>query len=100
MAKKSILEREKKRQLLILKYVDKRHQLITNLRSSQTVEEFYQFNEQIQKLPRNSISIRSKNRCWKTGKAKSYYRYFGLCRNMLRELALNGMFPGIIKASW
>jgi small subunit ribosomal protein S14 len=87
MAKKSMLEREKKRKKLISKYSNKRKQLLKELKETASFEEMFILNEKIQKLPRNSSQIRLRNRCWKTGKPRGFFRYFGLCRNALRELA-------------
>jgi small subunit ribosomal protein S14 len=54
----------------------------------------------LQKLPRDSSKTRLKNRCWKTGRGKSVFRDFGLCRNMVREMANQGLLPGVVKSSW
>jgi small subunit ribosomal protein S14 len=56
--------------------------------------------EELQKLPRNSSPTRIRNRCFATGRGRGVYRKFGLCRNMFRQLALEGKIPGITKASW
>jgi small subunit ribosomal protein S14 len=100
MAKKSMLEREKKRIKLTQKFSLKRNLLLTELKTSTTLEEIFDIHAKIQKLPRNSSRIRIRNRCWKTGKPRGYFRYFGLCRNALRELAHECLLPGILKASW
>jgi small subunit ribosomal protein S14 len=65
-----------------------------------SLEETFSLNEKLQKLPRNSSRIRLRNRCWKTGRPRGYFRFFGLCRNALRELANDCFLPGITKASW
>jgi small subunit ribosomal protein S14 len=100
MAKKSMLEREKKRKRLVLKYSEKRKEILNQLKKASSLEEIFSFNEKIQKLPRNSARTRMRNRCWKTGRPRGYYRHFGLCRNALRELAHDCVLPGLIKASW
>jgi small subunit ribosomal protein S14 len=100
MAKKSMLEREKKRKRLVLKYSEKRKEILNQLKKASSLEEIFTFNEKIQKLPRNSARTRMRNRCWKTGRPRGYYRHFGLCRNALRELAHDCVLPGLIKASW
>jgi small subunit ribosomal protein S14 len=100
MAKKSMLEREKKRKKLVLKYSEKRKKILNQLKKAKGLEEIFLLNEKIQKLPRNSSKIRIRNRCWKTGRPRGYFRYFGLCRNALRELAHDCLLPGVIKASW
>jgi len=100
MAKKSMLERENKRKKLIKKYSEKRESILNQLKASNDLETIFELNEKIQKLPRNSSKIRLRNRCWKTGRPRGYFRYFGLCRNAVRELAHECFLPGIIKASW
>jgi len=66
MAKKGMLERERKRQKLVTKYLAKRKLLLTELKQADSLEEKFIINEKIQKLPRNSSPIRLRNRCWKT----------------------------------
>jgi len=100
MAKKSMLEREKKRKKLVLKYSEKRKKILNQLKKSKGLEEIFLLNEKLQKLPRNSSKTRIRNRCWKTGRPRGFFRYFGLCRNALRELAHDCVLPGVIKASW
>jgi small subunit ribosomal protein S14 len=100
MAKKGMLERELKRKKLVKKYSEKRQDLLNKLKMSLSLEEKFEINEKIQKLPRNSSRIRLRNRCWKTGRPRGYFRFFGLCRNALREMAHDCFLPGITKASW
>jgi small subunit ribosomal protein S14 len=100
MAKKSMLEREAKRKLLNKKYCKKRQYILTELKSVRSLDHIFELNEKLQKLPRNSSSIRLRNRCWKTGRPRGYSRFFGLCRNALRELAHDCFLPGVTKASW
>jgi small subunit ribosomal protein S14 len=100
MAKKAMLEREKKRKKLVTKYSEKRISFLKELKQVQSLEDIFKINEKIQKLPRNSSRIRLRNRCWKTGRPRGYFRFFGLCRNALRELANDCFLPGITKASW
>jgi small subunit ribosomal protein S14 len=100
MAKKAMLEREKKRKKLVSKYSEKRISFLKELKQVQSLEDIFKINEKIQKLPRNSSRIRLRNRCWKTGRPRGYFRFFGLCRNALRELANDCFLPGITKASW
>ena len=57
-------------------------------------------HNKLQKLPRNSSKIRIRNRCWKTGRPRGYYRDFGLSRHVLREMAHDCMLPGVTKSSW
>lgn len=100
MAKKSMLEREKKRIELVKKYRKKRENIRKELKKAQSLEEIFANNQKIQKLPRNSSKTRIRNRCWKTGRPRGYFRFFGLCRNALRQLAHDCFLPGLTKASW
>jgi|TARA_B110000238_G_scaffold199866_1_gene248134 small subunit ribosomal protein S14 len=100
MAKKSMIEREKKRIKLNNKYKTKRENL---LKQYQTTEDFnlkLEIHSKIQKLPRNSAKIRIRNRCWKTGRPRGYYRDFGVSRHVLREMAHQCLLPGVTKSSW
>lgn len=100
MAKKSMIEREKKRIKLNNKYKIKRQNL---LQQYQTTEDFnlkLEIHSKIQKLPRNSAKIRIRNRCWKTGRPRGYYRDFGVSRHVLREMAHQCLLPGVTKSSW
>jgi small subunit ribosomal protein S14 len=100
MAKKSMLERELKRKKLVLRYSKRREEILNQLKKVDSLEDIFALNEKIQKLPRNSSSIRVRNRCWKTGRPRGYYRYFGICRNVVREFAHDCLLPGVTKASW
>jgi small subunit ribosomal protein S14 len=100
MAKKAMLEREYKRKRLVAKYSETRENLLNQLKDANTLEEKFAINEKIQKLPRNSSLIRVRNRCWKTGRPRGYSRFFGLCRNALREMSNDCFLPGVTKASW
>jgi small subunit ribosomal protein S14 len=100
MAKKSMLEREKKRKTLVIKYTEKRQIILNQLKNANSLSEIFELNEKLQKLPRNSARTRVRNRCWKTGRPRGFFRYFGLCRNALRELSHDCFLPGVIKASW
>ncbi|MCS6958754.1 MAG: 30S ribosomal protein S14 [Pseudanabaenaceae cyanobacterium SKYGB_i_bin29] len=101
MAKKSMLEREKKRQKLVAKYAAKREALKERMMTEElTQAELLNLHRQLQRLPRNSSPTRLRNRCRLTGRPRAYYRDFGLCRNMLREMAHQGLLPGVVKSSW
>jgi len=100
MAKKSMLARELKRTKLVKKYSEKRNLLLIQLKKVNSLEEKFIINEKIQKLPRNSSKIRLRNRCWKTGRPRGYFRFFGLCRNVVREMANDCFLPGVTKSSW
>ena len=95
-----MIEREKKRIKLNNKYQTKRDNL---LKQYQTTEDFnlkLEIHSKIQKLPRNSAKIRIRNRCWKTGRPRGYYRDFGVSRHVLREMAHQCLLPGVKKSSW
>lgn len=100
MAKKSMIEREKKRERLIAKYSTQREDLREQFRLAETLDEKLAIHSQIQQLPRNSAPSRHRNRCWVTGRPRGYYRDFGLSRNVLREWAHQGLLPGVVKSSW
>ncbi|CAM9095537.1 unnamed protein product [Ectocarpus sp. 8 AP-2014] len=100
MAKQSMIEREKKREKLVLKYRQKREALLLEFKKANTFSDQMQLHKKIEKLPRNSSRIRLRNRCWRTGRSRGIYRDFGLCRHMIRDMAHNGMLPGVRKASW
>lgn len=100
MAKKSIIEREKKRQKLVIKYLKKRNDLKLQMKKSSFLEEKLTIQRKLQQLPRNSSPVRLRNRCLITGRARGYYKDFGLSRHVLREMAHQGFLPGITKSSW
>ncbi len=100
MAKKSMLARELKRKKLIARYFSKRQILKAEVKKASTLEEKFEVSRKIQKLPKDSSRVRLRNRCWKTGRPRGYIRFFGLCRNVLREMAHDCLLPGVIKASW
>jgi len=100
MTRKSIIEKEKKKNKLLLHFFKKRDILIKERKNKNSLNDILIINEKLQKLPRNSSKTRIRNRCWKTGKPRGYFKFFGLCRNILREFALNCLLPGVIKASW
>lgn len=89
MAKESMKARERKRQRLVAKYAAKREALLK--------EGDY---EGLQKLPKNASPVRLHNRCKLTGRPKGYMRTFGLSRVTFREMANQGLIPGVKKASW
>lgn len=100
MAKKSMVEREKRRQKLVDKYAQKREELKAQFESATSQQEKLEIHRQIQQLPRNSAPTRLRNRCWVTGRPRGYYRDFGLSRHVLREMAHQGLLPGVVKSSW
>jgi len=100
MAKKSMIEREKKRIKLTKKYALKRETLLQQYRNSEDFNSKLEIHSKIQKLPRNSSKVRIRNRCWKTGRPRGYYRDFGVSRHVLREMAHQCLLPGVQKSSW
>ena len=89
MAKKSVIARERKRERMVVKYADLRKKL----------KEAGDYDA-LDKLPRNGAKVRLHNRCNLTGRPKGYMRKFGICRVKFRLMALDGLIPGITKASW
>lgn len=89
MARESVKARQRKREHLVAKYATKRAELKAagNL-------------EALDKLPKNSSAVRLRNRCQLSGRPRGYMRYFGVCRNIFRDMALDGKIPGVRKASW
>lgn len=101
MAKTSMIQREIKRQKTVAKYAVKRAELkIKLLDESLSDEERELAHKQFHAMPRNASSSRLHNRCRITGRPHGYYRKFGLARNKLREAAMRGDVPGLVKASW
>jgi small subunit ribosomal protein S14 len=89
MAKESIKARQRKREKLVAQFAEKRAAL-------KAAGDY----AGLDKLPKNASPVRLKNRCQLTGRPRGYMRYFGLSRVMFRDMALNGMIPGVKKASW
>jgi small subunit ribosomal protein S14 len=101
MAKKSMIAREKKRAKLVRLHAVKRELLKKTIASEEsTFDEKMVAVTALQKLPRDSSAARQRNRCRITGRPHGYYRKFGLSRNKLREAAMRGDVPGLVKASW
>ena len=101
MAKKSIINRNKKRISLNLKFANKRKELKKIVMNKKlTLEERFKAQMKLSKLPRNSSKIRIKNRCEITGRSHGFYRKLKVSRIALRQLTLEGKVPGMIKSSW
>ncbi|SDD60189.1 small subunit ribosomal protein S14 [Paracoccus isoporae] len=101
MAKKSMIEREKKRQRLVEKYAAKRAELNEIIHDQERpMEERFKATLKLAELPRNSSPTRLHNRCQLTGRPHAYYRKLKLSRIMLRELGAQGHIPGLVKSSW
>jgi len=89
MAKESVKARQRKREKMVAQYAAKRE-------ASKAAGDL----AGLDKLPKNASPVRLKNRCQLTGRPKGYMRYFGMCRNIFRDMALDGKIPGVRKASW
>ncbi|WP_223670952.1 30S ribosomal protein S14 [Kangiella shandongensis] len=101
MAKQSMIERELKRAKTVEKYAAKRAELKAIIKSpNSSEEEVWEAQVKLQKLPRNANPVRQRNRCRVTGRPHGYLRKFGMCRNKLRQHAMKGDVPGLVKASW
>ena len=101
MAKLSLINRDEKRRVLVKKYAKKREALVAIINNQKMSEEDrFAARLKLQQLPRNANPTRLRNRCALTGRPRGYFRKFGLGRNKLREYAMRGEIPGIVKASW
>ena len=100
MAKKSMIERERKRIRLEKKYAVKRASLLQDYNKEQSFGGKLEIHSKIQKLPRNSAKTRIRNRCWKTGRPRGVFRDFGVSRHVFREMAHQCLLPGVTKSSW
>jgi small subunit ribosomal protein S14 len=101
MAKKSMIAREKKRLQIAAKYAGKRAALKATLGDTKVSDEDkWDAQVKLQKLPRDASPTRQRRRCQITGRPHGVYRKFGLCRNKLREAAMRGDVPGLVKSSW
>jgi small subunit ribosomal protein S14 len=101
MAKTALVNREKKRRATVKKFAARRAELLAIINNSRASdEERTEAREKFQRLPRNSSPVRLRNRCSLTGRPRGVYRKFGLGRSKLREIAMRGEIPGVIKASW
>jgi len=101
MTRLAIVERETKRAKTVAKYAAKRKEIFAIINSTSTSdEEKFDARLALQKLPRDSSPCRKRNRCALTGRPRGTFRKFGIARNKLRDLALKGEIPGMVKASW
>jgi small subunit ribosomal protein S14 len=101
MAKKSQVNRDRRRAVLVARHAEKRAELRKRLNDPDvSMDEKLEIQEKFAKLPRNSCPTRITRRCALTGRARGYHRKFGVSRIMLRELALRGQLPGVRKSSW
>lgn len=101
MAKLSLINREAKKRDTVKKYAARRAELIAMIRNSKaTVEARAEARNELANLPRNASPMRTRNRCALTGRPRGVFRKFGLGRIKLREIAMRGEIPGLVKASW
>jgi small subunit ribosomal protein S14 len=101
MAKKSSVNNNNHRKKLVVQYAAKRKKLKGIARDqTKPAEERFAAQLKLAQMPRNGSATRVRNRCELTGRARAYYRKLRLCRHMLRELASQGLIPGMVKSSW
>ncbi len=100
MAKQSMIQREIKRDKMYFKYKEQKEILKESIKNNNSFEESLKTQKKIQSIPRNSLKCRKRNRCWKTGRSRGFYRDFGLSRHVFREMAHECLLPGVKKSSW
>lgn len=101
MAKKALINREAKRIALARKYAAKRAEIFAVINNaSATDQERFEARLKLQRIPRNAAPVRQRRRCSLTGRPRGTFRKFGLGRTKIREIAMRGEIPGVIKASW
>jgi small subunit ribosomal protein S14 len=101
MAKLSLINRDQKRRKLVKKYAKKREALVAIIDDAKASDETrFAARLKLQQLPRNANPTRLRSRCALTGRPRGFFRKFGLGRSKLREFAMRGEIPGIVKASW
>jgi small subunit ribosomal protein S14 len=101
MAKTALINRDQKRRKTVKKFAAKRVQLLALINDQRlSPEDRYEARLKMQKLPRNASPVRLRNRCALTGRPRGVFSKFGLGRSKLRDIAMRGEIPGVIKASW
>lgn len=101
MAKMSLINREAKRRATVKKYAGKRTALLAVIQNGKASDdEKAEARDKLQALPRNASPVRLRNRCTLTGRPRGFYGKFGLSRTKVREIAMRGEIPGLVKASW
>ena len=101
MAKKSLIAREKKRAQTVARFAARRAEIKAVMNNADASDEDkWDAQVKLQKMPRDASPVRQQRRCQVTGRPHAVYRKFGLCRNKLREAAMRGDVPGLVKASW
>ena len=100
MAKLALINKQKKREKLVAQYAKKRETIKAKMSVNATPEERMEAMKKMAKLPRNANPTRLHNRCSVTGRARGFFRLFGLCRQQVRTMASEGKLPGVRKSSW
>jgi small subunit ribosomal protein S14 len=101
MAKLALINREAKRRATVKKFAEKRKQLFAIIKDTKATDEARdEALAKLQAMPRNASPVRLRNRCAITGRPRGVFRKFGLGRSKIREIAMRGEIPGMIKASW
>jgi small subunit ribosomal protein S14 len=101
MAKLAVINRQAKREATVKKYAEKRKALLSIINDMKATDDARdEARAKLQALPRNASPVRLRNRCAMTGRPRGTFRKFGLARNKIREIAMRGEIPGMIKASW
>jgi small subunit ribosomal protein S14 len=101
MAKLAVINRQAKREATVKKYAERRKQLLAIIRDPKATDDARdEARAKLQALPRDASPVRLRNRCAITGRPRGTFRKFGLARNKIREIAMRGEIPGMIKASW
>ena len=101
MAKTAVINRDHNRRLAVKKYAKRRSELLAIMRNAKVSdEERLVARRKLEELPRDSSATRLRNRCRLTGRPRGVFRKFGLGRNKLRDIAMRGEIPGVVKASW
>lgn len=101
MAKKSSVEKNNRRKSMIEAYAERRENLKKIIKNRDLPEEErFAAVIRLSEMPRNSSATRHRNRCFVTGRARGFYRDYGICRMMIRQMAADGYLPGVFKASW
>ena len=95
-----MVQREKKRERLSAKYATKRQNIKKELQEVDSFTARIELYKKLERVPRNAAPSRHRNRCWVTGRSRGFYKDFGLSRHVLREMAHEGLIPGLQKSSW
>ena len=101
MAKLAVINRQAKREATVKKFAEKRKNLLSIIQDPKATDDARdEARAKIQAMPRDASPVRLRNRCAMTGRPRGTFRKFGLARNKIREIAMRGEIPGMIKASW